>query len=66
MTVGQLSDGRGMTAEVADGCLLHSLTVTLRLGESRDVVLGLKDKTKYVRRRDGEFAPPKNVCPSFC
>ena len=65
MTVGQLSDGRGMTAEVADGCLLHSLTVTLRLGESRDVVLGLKDKTKYVRRRDGEFAPPKNVCPSF-
>lgn len=65
IAIEERSDGRGLTAEIAGGTILHSLTVALRLGESRDVVLGLADRKKYFRRRDKEFAPPKNAYPSF-
>ena len=65
IAIEKLSGGRGLTAEIAGGMILYSLTVTLRLGESRDVVLGLADRKKYFRRRDKEFAPPKNAYPSF-
>ena len=65
IAIEELSDGRGLTAEIVGGTILHSLTVALRLGESRDVVLGLADRKKYFRRRDKEFAPPKNAYPSF-
>lgn len=66
IAIEEISDEKGLlTAEVVGGVILHSLTVILRLGEIRDVVLGLADIGKYFRRRDTEFAPPKNTSPTF-
>lgn len=66
IAIEEISDGKGLlTAEVVGGGILHALTVTLRLGETRDVVLGLADIGNYFRRRDAEFAPPKSAFPTF-
>ena len=46
----------GVGIELTPRGILHSCTVTLRLGEYRDVLLGLKDEKNYGRRGSDFFS----------
>ena len=53
-----------LEAEFLESGQLYSLSVTLSLGDVRDVLLGLKDPTRY-DRRDSAFRAPQGLGPVY-
>lgn len=59
-----ISDYRKVRTDYTSDGILHSCIVTLRLGEYRDVVLGLKDEAHY-RRQGSDFCIDADSIPEY-